>query len=88
MSHRLPCFFICALLAANPLFADPDSGESSAILTDPEALFAAGRACDKGEGTPQNLAKAAEYFRKAAEAGHLKSQVNLGTMYVQGRGVR
>lgn len=40
----------------------------------------------RGEGGPQDLASAAQWFRKAAEAGVTDSQFNLGMMYQTGSG--
>ena len=36
---------------------------------------------------PQNFKLASLWFRKAAEQGHAGAQVNLGTLYLLGRGV-
>ena len=41
-----------------------------------------------GEGGAQDLASAAQWFRKAAGAGVLESQYNLGLLYQSGSGVR
>ena len=41
----------------------------------------------KGEGITRNLAKAVEWFGKAADAGHPTAQLNFGTMYSKGDGV-
>ncbi len=35
----------------------------------------------------QNFVEAARWFRRAAEQGHVRSQYNLGTMYLHGQGV-
>ncbi len=42
---------------------------------------------NNGEGVVQDYAKAANWFRKAAEHGDAFSQMKLGAMYLQGRGV-
>ncbi len=39
------------------------------------------------KGPNLNIAKALQWFRKAAEQGHTSSQNNLGNMYITGRGV-
>ena len=39
------------------------------------------------EGGPRNYAKAAEWYRRAAEQGHAPAQFNLGVMYKKGEGV-
>lgn len=38
-------------------------------------------------GTPRNEPLAAELFEKAANAGHLRAQINLGVLYMRGQGV-
>lgn len=38
-------------------------------------------------GTPRNDARAAELFARAAEKGHRRAQLNLGTLYLRGQGV-
>ena len=40
-----------------------------------------------GEGVPENLVEAAEWFRLAAEQGHARSQRAIGFMYMEGEGV-
>jgi TPR repeat protein len=41
-----------------------------------------------GQGVKQNDRQAATYFRRAADAGDLLSQINLGELYEAGRGIR
>ena len=41
----------------------------------------------KGDGVPQDDAKAVEWFRKAAEQGYPAAQHSLGFMYASGKGV-
>ena len=38
-------------------------------------------------GTPRDDAKAAALFERAAAAGHIRAQINLGILYLAGRGV-
>ena len=38
-------------------------------------------------GTPRNDQRGAEYFEKAANAGHRRAQINLGILYLRGQGV-
>ena len=40
-----------------------------------------------GTGIPKDLARAADWFRKAAEQGHAYAQSSLGSLYAQGQGV-
>ena len=42
---------------------------------------------DQGEGVPQDDKAAAHWYRRAAEQGHAKAQLNLGGMYYEGKGV-
>ena len=54
---------------------------------DAEAQFMTGRAHANGEGAPLDLAKAAGFYRKAAEQGNAKAQNNLAWFYIEGKGV-
>ncbi|MBV9239647.1 MAG: sel1 repeat family protein, partial [Xanthobacteraceae bacterium] len=40
-----------------------------------------------GVGAPQDLAKAAYWYQRAADQGHVAAQFNLGLMCASGRGV-
>jgi uncharacterized protein len=42
---------------------------------------------DGGLGVPQDLSKAAKWYRLSAEQGYAKAQFNLGVMYAKGEGV-
>ncbi len=42
---------------------------------------------EHGLGVPRNLQSAVESYRKAAEAGDARAQMNLGRMYLEGSGV-
>ncbi len=46
-----------------------------------------GVAYDLGKGVAEDDAEAVKWFRKAAEQGHAKAQVNLGVAYIFGSGV-
>lgn len=59
--------------------ADAGSSEGQHRLA---LVFANGEA-----GVPRNDSRAAELFEKAAEKGHRRAQLNLGTLYFRGRGV-
>jgi len=54
----------------------------------PEALLKLGRTYLEGLGVTKDDAKAAEYFRKAADMGNAKAENNLGLMYAIGQGVK
>lgn len=68
--------------ASNPI-AEPHTAEPE----DAGIQFDRGRHLAQGEGVVQDLAQAAEWYRKAAGQGHSGAQFNLGLMYGQGRGV-
>jgi TPR repeat protein len=42
---------------------------------------------EKGEGTEQDFAKAAEFYKQAAEQGEADAQLNLGLQFFGGKGV-
>ena len=46
-----------------------------------------GEIYEKGLGTAPDYARAASWYRKAADQGHARAQFNLGTLYEQGLGV-
>jgi len=54
---------------------------------DAEAQNLLGRMYHTGTGVPRDSAKAAKWYRKAAEQGHASAQYNLGDMYRIGEGV-
>ena len=66
--------------------ADRKAGES-ADNSSPEALYKQGAAYYFGESVDEKFAKAAEYYRKAAEQGYAQAQSELGVMYEKGEGV-
>ncbi len=49
-----------------------------------KAQHSLGLMYERGEGVPQDYAKAVKWYRKAAEQGHAEAQGNLGLMYVGG----
>jgi TPR repeat protein len=58
-----------------------------AELGDVEAQYNIGVMYDEGAGRPQDLAAAADWYRKAAQQGFVDAQTNLGMMYYHGHGV-
>ncbi|ACP25480.1 beta-lactamase HcpD precursor [Sinorhizobium fredii NGR234] len=55
---------------------------------DPQAQFVIGSMYYKGSsGVRRDHAMAAKWYRTAAEQGHVKAQVNLGSLYFEGEGV-
>ena len=76
---------VAEINARNPgmqsLIARAQAGDAS-------AQFELGRDYEAGKGVPQDDAKAAQWFRKAAEQGNPQGQNSLGLMYADGRGVK
>jgi TPR repeat protein len=63
--------------------ADPTSDSKG----DKDAQFELAWLYTNGLGTPKDLEKAALYFGKAAEQGHVEAQNKLGQLYLYGQGV-
>ena len=53
----------------------------------PEASHALGLLYERGLGVDQDLRRAVEWYRKAAQSGHAAAQFNLGRLYALGQGV-
>ena len=51
------------------------------------AQFNLGNSHENGEGVARDGAKAAEWYRKAAEQGYADAQFNLGNNYADGKGI-
>ena len=89
---RFCLLLFSTLVALTPSMSGADAFDLEGAIGragsgDVEAMFEAGRAYYKGDGAPRDLAKAAEFLRKAAEGGHARAQTTFGTMLVQGSGV-
>ena len=77
-----------------PLIGDgkTDSLRSAAIAGDADAQFSIGETYLQGQNTDhklpvaERLSKAARWFRRAAEKGHVPSQYRLATLYELGQG--
>src|ERR1043166_1477701 len=67
-----------ALAELDPLAAKGDSN----------AQFMLGMLYDAGHGVPQDQARAAALYRKAAEQKHVPAQLFLGILYYSGQGVK
>jgi hypothetical protein len=52
------------------------------------SMYEVGRKYERGRGTNRNMAKAAEWYSKAANANHAPSMARLGILYVEGNGVK
>jgi TPR repeat protein len=68
--------YVTALMLLQPL---ADQGNA-------EAQFAIGNLCDTGK-TIMDPAKAAQWYRRAAEQGYPEAENNLGALYSNGEGV-
>jgi TPR repeat protein len=55
---------------------------------DAKAAYSLARHYAKGDGVPQDYAKAAESMRRAADLGHAYAQNDLGVYYAKGLGVK
>lgn len=67
--------------------SDFSSELKKAEAGDAEAQFFTGRAYDRGEGVPQDYAKARAMYEKAAAQGNAKAMNNLGSLHLNGRGM-
>ncbi len=68
------------------------SGDSAGVATlagrgDREAEYDMGIMCEEGQAVPKDYAAAADWFRKAAEQGHVQAERRLGLCYAEGRGI-
>jgi len=55
---------------------------------DPVAMFELGLCYEKGLGVLQDHAQAAQWYRKAADAGYAGAMCNLGACYENGQGIQ
>ena len=62
--------------------------KKKAMQGDARAQSNLGFLYDNGKGVEQNHAKAAKWFRLAADKGYAKAQFNLGVLYYKGAGVK
>ncbi|WP_095013396.1 SPOR domain-containing protein [Tsuneonella mangrovi] len=89
----------CGLFVATPALADVKAGvdawtagdfakavaewQGPAAKGDPDALFNMAQAYRLGRGVPVDMAKAEEYYARAAAKGHLKAADNYGLLLFQ-----
>src|ERR1700684_4547516 len=64
----------------------PPSLERQASSGSAAAQYLLGRIYDYGAGVPEDDAKAALWYRRAAEQGYVRAQVRLGDLYFSGQG--
>lgn len=57
--------------------------QGPAAKGDPDAMFNMGQAYKLGRGVPQNLAKAEDFYRRAAQKGHIRAADNYGVLLFQ-----
>ncbi|HLX71120.1 MAG TPA: tetratricopeptide repeat protein [Verrucomicrobiae bacterium] len=65
-----------------------ETAQAGAAKGDAKAEYFLGKQYLKGNGVPQDDAKAADYFRKSAEQGLASAQNDLGALYAKGLGVK
>lgn len=53
-----------------------------------KAMYDVGKLYERGRGVNKDMAKAAEWFQKAADGGNASAQARLGILYFEGRGVK
>lgn len=99
---RIPLALLLLLAVAAPAAASVQSGLEKwraedwdgavadwvgpASRGDAEAMFNLGQAHRMGRGVPQNTDAAIDYYRRAADKGHVGAMTNLGiTLYQEGR---
>ena len=76
-----------ASVPAPPLPAPPRETISVELRAKAEADYQRGNDYFFGRGRPQDLARAREWWEKAAAQGNAGAQCNLGLLYANGRGV-
>ena len=77
-----------AMAEAAPRHKEQQKLSESFAVNDPEELYRLGQKYFCGLGAKQDLSRAAEYYRAAAELGNTDAAKCLGFMYSNGQGVR
>lgn len=78
------------LLEAVAAYENHEFKEAASLFADidaPEAYYYLGLIYEYGRGAKADYPKAAAYYQKAANAGHVKAMRQLGLMYRVGRGI-
>ena len=83
MKPLMSLLFIVGLIASPAA----DSNSESVTLTEQMAIHSQGVNGELGRGAPQDLVKAAKWYRRAAELGYADAQNDLAKLYDDGRGV-
>ena len=79
------------ILTINLLAAEPftlASARTAAGKANAQALYFLGKRYAKGDGVPQDYARAAEYLHLSTEKGYALAQNDLGAFYAKGLGVK
>ncbi len=76
-----------ATLAAIPIEAGPVALREAAAAGDPKALYEIGNRYAEGRGVREDMARAADWYERAAEHGLAPAQYRLGSFYEKGIGV-
>lgn len=74
-------------LAAIPVEAGPIALREAAAAGDARAFYEIGNRYAQGRGVGEDMAKAAEWYTKAAELGLAPAQYRIGNMFEKGMGV-
>lgn len=74
-------FLLSLLLSATLWAQDIHQLKTLANKGDSEAQFELGVIYDNGDQLPQDLKKAAYWYTKSAQQGHVDAQYNIGDMY-------
>ena len=74
-------FFVIKSISANPL---PSIEILAEDFSDPVSQYLVARNYARGRGTRRDFVRAESWYRKAAEQGHLKSQLELALIYKRG----
>lgn len=77
----------CAERSVRGSGGEEHAGVESAGQRESSLEYNLGVRYHKGEGLPQDYAKALEWYGKAAERGEAEAEFNLGVMYFYGQGV-
>ena len=74
-------------LAAIPVEAGPVALREAASAGDPKAMFEIGNRYAEGRGVTEDMAKAAEWYARAAEQGLAPAEYRIGNLHEKGVGV-
>ena len=80
-------FLAAMMLSLSAMAADFNQTQRLANQGDADAQYMLGLMYAKGEGVPQDYAKARQWFEKAANQGNADAQYGIGWMYYEGEGV-